>query len=265
MRWSPFLLVLAAAPLYSQQLENPQKLGDGPNLYSREKEAALGAALAAQVERNSPPAILPEGLRPEALRYVQQVGARLAEQLPDAPFPYTFALIGDNSDPSQEPIALPGGYVFVPTRLFLNARDEAEFAGVLAHAMAHVADRQGTRQATKSTLNQLATIPLIFYLGPTGAGNGQTSSVAIPIAFLQFSNAYEQRADALAVRMASGAGYDAEGLLRYLSRMHASDPADRSISDARVAAVRMALQNPPPANSNDEFFRIQDRLRNPKN
>lgn len=257
MRWSSFLLVLASASLHAQQ----QQLGAGPNLYSREKEAALGAELAAQVERTSPPVNIPEALRPEALRYIQQVGARLAAQLPDAPFPYTFALIGDNSDPSQEPLALPGGYIFVPTRLFLNARDESEFAGVLAHAMAHVADRQGTRQATRGTLNQLATIPLIFYVGPISAA----SSVAIPVAFLQFSNAYEQRADSLAVQMASGAGYDPEGLLRYLTRVHASDPADRSISDSRLGALQRALQTPPPANSIDEFFRLQDRFRNPQN
>ncbi len=120
--------------------------------------------------------------------------------------------------------------------------------------MAHVADRDGTRQATRGTTNQLAAIPLIFLGGSIRVGTPQGSTVAIPAAFVQFSNAYEQQADALAVKTASAAGYDAEGLLRYLVRESPGDP--------RIAALRMALQTPPP-NSNDEFLRMQNQLRNP--
>jgi predicted Zn-dependent protease len=36
---------------------------------------------------------------------------------------------------THEPAALAGGYVFVLSGLFLAAQDEAEFAGMLAHAM----------------------------------------------------------------------------------------------------------------------------------
>jgi predicted Zn-dependent protease len=242
MRWSPFVLVLSALSLSAQNA----------NLYSRAKEAALGAEFAAQVQRNSTPVN-----NPAALRYVEQVGARLAAQLPEPRFTYTFALInplsGVANNAVQEPLALPGGYIFVPSSVFLAARDEAEFAGVLAHAMAHVADRDGTRQATRGTVAQLATIPLIFLGGSTRIGTPQGSSVAIPVAFVQFSNAYEEQADMLAVKMASGAGYEAEGLLRYLNRESPGDP--------RIDAIRRELQTPP-TNSNDEFLRMQNQLRN---
>jgi predicted Zn-dependent protease len=246
MRWSPFVIVLAAVSLNAQNA----------NLYSREKESALGAELAQQVQRNATPVN-----NPAALRYVEQIGAKLAAQLPAPRFTYTFALIAGDSG-SKEPLALPGGYIFVPSSVFIAARDEAEFAGVLAHAMAHVAGRDGTRQATRSTINQLATIPLLFDGGLPAAATRPSSRVAIPVAFVQFSNAYEGQADALAVKMASAAGYDAEGLLRYLSRVQASNAADRSIPDSRIAALRNALQTPPP-NSNDEFLRLQEQLRNP--
>jgi beta-barrel assembly-enhancing protease len=257
MRWSLFVLVLSALSLNAQQ-----QVGAGPNLYSREKEAELGAELAAQVQRTSTPVN-----NPAALRYVEQVGARLAAQLPEPRFTYTFTLINpvsgaESSNATQEPLALPGGYIFVPSSVLLAARDEAEFAGVLAHAMAHVADRDGTRQATRGTINQLATIPLVFYGGFTGFGVRQASSAAIPVAFVQFSNMYEQQADALAVKMASGAGYDAAGLLRYLGREQPANPAGQSAHDARIAALRMALQTPPP-DSNDEFLQMQNQLRNP--
>ncbi len=70
---------------------------------------------------------------------------------------------------------------------------------------------------------------------------------------VQFSKAYEQQADVVAVRMTSAAGFDAEGLLRYLNR--------ESAGDARIAVLRATLQAPPP-NSDDEFLQLQNQLRN---
>jgi predicted Zn-dependent protease len=240
VRWSTFVLVLAVLPASAQQ-----QTGADPNLYSRQREAALGAELARQVERTSTPVN-----DPEALRYVEQVGERLAAQLPEPRFSYTFALIVEGNSVSREPVALPGGYIFVPKSVLLAARDEAEFAGVLAHAMAHAADRDATRLATRGQMTKTTQIPLIFY---GGLPNPKTSGVAIPVAFLQISKAYERDADALAVKIASGAGYDAQGLLRYLNHELPGDP--------RIEALRNALQAPP-LNSNDEFLRIQNQIRN---
>lgn len=186
-------------------------------------------------------------------------------QLPGAPFLFTFALMEDTNitTRTREPLVLPGGYIFVPTRLFLTARDESEFAGVLAHAMAHSFERHGTRQATRGALAQLTADPLVAQGGFAGYLAGRLP-ISVPASLIEFSNAYEEQADSVAVKMASAAGYDAEGLLRYLSRTHAGDPADRSISDSRLDALRMDLQTPPPG-SNDEFLRLQDRLRNRHN
>src|SRR5260370_5463402 len=58
--------------------------------------------------------------------------------------------------------ALPGGFFFVNSGLMLKADSESELAGVMAHEIAHVAARHGTRQQTKGQLINYATIPLIF-------------------------------------------------------------------------------------------------------
>jgi len=58
--------------------------------------------------------------------------------------------------------ALPGGYMFVNSGLVLKADNEAELAGVMAHEIAHVAARHGTREATRGAIVNYATIPLIF-------------------------------------------------------------------------------------------------------
>jgi len=122
--------------------------GREPNLYSREKEMALGASLAQQVQRTATPLN-----SPAALDYVQRLGAKLAAQLPEPRFSFTFAVTSnDQGNALHEPLSLPGGYIFVPASLFLAAQDEAEFAGMLAHAMAHVADRDLTRAASRAQM-----------------------------------------------------------------------------------------------------------------
>ena len=245
MRWA--LLVLSMLPLAAQQ---------GPNLYSRQKEIALGAELARQVERTSTPLN-----NPDALKYIRQMGARLTSQLADVPFPYTFHLIASvNGSPIEEPMALPGGHIFIPSNLFLAARDESELAGLVAHAMAHIADRDGTRMATPSQPSEAGAIPLVF-LGRLPGYGTQRTSVAIPAAMIRLSNEYELEADSLAVRMAAGAGYDVQGLLTFLTRDRPKNYVTGSNNlDSRITALRDALQAPP-LSSNDEFLRLQEQLR----
>jgi len=81
-------------------------------------------------------------------------------------------------------------YVFVPAALFLAARDEAEFAALLAHAMAHIAARQGNVQPTG-----LASVPLIF-----GFGGSCTEGGALPVGFTATRRGFELQADALSLQ-----------------------------------------------------------------
>ena len=61
------------------------------------------------------------------------------------------------------------GYLYVNTGLILAAEDEAELAGVMSHEIAHVAARHATRQMTRATMFDLASLPLIFVGGGVGA------------------------------------------------------------------------------------------------
>ena len=79
----------------------------------------------------------------------------------------------------------------------LRAESESELAGVMAHEIAHVAARHGTRQATKAQLVNLATIPLMFIGGWTGYGIYQAAGFLIPMTFLKFSRGMEAEADFL--------------------------------------------------------------------
>jgi predicted Zn-dependent protease len=69
--------------------------------------------------------------------YVAQLGAKLSAELASPALVYTFSVVEtDQTNSLSEPLVLPGGYIFVPLSLLLAARDEGEFAGMLAQAMA---------------------------------------------------------------------------------------------------------------------------------
>jgi predicted Zn-dependent protease len=257
-------ITLAAVTVSAQ---TPQ-IGRGVNFYSVQKEAALGASMAAEFQGQVTP------IDSAAVRdFVNRIGSRLSAQIPGAPFPFTFAVIaGDLSSATHEPVALPGGYIFVPAELILAANDEAELAGMLAHSMVHVAERHATRTATRAEIAGQATIPLLFQGGWTGYGIRQTAGVQIPIGFLQFQRGLETRADQLAVAISSAAGYDPSALVRYIGRMRTNEPGTTSkvfsampLPADRVSSMQTAIQALPQQTYTvpdaDEFARIQAEVR----
>jgi predicted Zn-dependent protease len=211
-----------------------------------DKEAALGRQMAEEVRRSTTP------VESQSVQdYVQRVGARLSPQLPDVSFPFTFAIVRmDQTNALHEPRVLPGGYIFVPLSLLLAAKDEAEFAGVLAQAMA-----RGPLRID----NNAGTIPTIL------VGGWGDDSTLIPAAWLNRWREMELRADASAAMAMSRAGFDPAALLRYIERLQ---PADRRYSAfppraSRIAALEQTIRDLPPAASAEsgEFNRIQELVR----
>jgi predicted Zn-dependent protease len=141
-----------------EQIGN-RDVGKGVNFYSIEKEIALGKQMAEEVERQAK--LVSD---PVISEYVNRIGQNLVRNS-DARVPFTIKVIDSDE---VNAFALPGGFMFVNTGLVLKAGNEAELAGVLAHEIAHVAARHGTRQATKGEIINYASIPLIFMGGWAG-------------------------------------------------------------------------------------------------
>ena len=116
----------------------------------------------------------------------------------------------------------PGGFLFVPASLILAVKDEDELAGMLAHAIAHVASRDGARQATRAELVNGSNVPIIYMGGWTDYAIRQGQSLAVPIGFLQMWRKCELDADRLAASKMPAAGYDPGALARYIDREQAS-------------------------------------------
>ncbi|MBZ5677581.1 MAG: hypothetical protein LAP61_25340 [Acidobacteriia bacterium] len=218
------------------------------------KEAALGAQLAKEIQQRT------TGIdNPAVQDYIEGIGRKLSAQLSDANLVYRFALISDDwGGETHEPLSLPGGYIFVSADFIRSATSEAELAGMLAHAMAHVTLPRPQVEG--------ATIPIVFIGGLYGLGLRSNGSL---VPRIQREN--EGRADAIAVQTMSAAGYEPEALARYVERVQ-TPPAKSAGNfavlpgrDARVAALRQAIAELPartyPATDPDEFGRMQEQVR----
>jgi beta-barrel assembly-enhancing protease len=175
-----------------------------------------------------------------------------------SPFlPYHFGVTADSTRTFLEPVSFPAGYIFVPAGLILETRDEAEFAGAVAHAMAHVLARHYTREQTKAEIAQLAAGPVRSV--PVAAGLDRS----IDATLLQFHSSLESEADRIAVGLTSTAGYDPRGLERFIAREQ-SDTGQPGLPprDARVVEIERAVQALPQQNApSTDFTRIQDEVR----
>ena len=236
------------------------------NFYSIEKEIALGKQLASQVERQAK--IIND---PVIAEYVNRVGQNLVRNS-DAKVPFTIKVI-DSEEVNA--FALPGGFFFVNSGLVMKADNEAELAGVMAHEIAHVAARHGTRQATRGEIAQLGMIPLIFLGGWTGYGIYQAASVLVPVGFLKFSRAMESEADLLGLEYMYKAGYDPTAFVDFFEKIETLEkrkPGTMSKvfsthppTDSRIVAAQKNIQEylkakPEYVLTTSEFNDIRARL-----
>src|ERR1051326_3589295 len=189
-------------------------VGKGVNFFSLEKEIALGKQLAQEVERQAK--IIDD---PVIAEYVSRVGQNLVRNS-DAKVPFTIKVL-DSEEVNA--FALPGGFFFVNSGLILKADNESELAGVMAHEIAHVAARHGTRQATRGTIINYASIPLIFVGGRTGYAIRQGAGLAIPLGFLTFSRGFEKEADFLGLQYLYKTGYDPTAFVDFFEKIQSME------------------------------------------
>jgi predicted Zn-dependent protease len=193
-----------------------RKVGHGPEMYSLEHDIAIGKQLSQEVEKSAK--FIDD---PVINEYVNRVGQNLVRNS-DAQVPFTIKVI--DSDVVNA-FALPGGFFYVNSGLVLHADEESELAGVMAHEIAHVCARHGTREETKSTIVQLASIPAMIFIPYSWAGYAiyQGMNFAIPLTFLKFSRGDEAEADYLGLQYMYKAGYDPNSFVSFFEKVQSDE------------------------------------------
>lgn len=141
----------------------------------------------------------------EVVGYVNDIGRELAALAGRDEFEYEFYVVEEDD---LNAFALPGGKVFVNAGAILKAETEAEFAGLLAHELAHAVLSHGFQIVTGGNL----TANVLQYV-PYG---GYVANLAV----LRYSRDMERQADALGTQLLASSEYAADGLHRLMITLH---------------------------------------------
>lgn len=149
-------------------------------------------------------------------RYVNLVGSTVAAQSERQDVTYHFAVL-DSDDLNA--FSAPGGYIFITRGAVALCEDESELAGVLAHEVGHVAGKHVLKiverdKALRSGMEEAqAYAPGSAYLHKMSRG------VLVKLIDQGLAPADELDADQRGIKYAHAAGYPADGLARFLTKL----------------------------------------------
>jgi predicted Zn-dependent protease len=208
---------------------------------------------------------------PRLQTMIEQTVERLvaASEKPDLHYKVTML----NSQ-SVNAFALPTGQLYVTRGLIALANDDSELASVLAHEMGHVIARHA--EIREEQARQADLVSRVVSDVVTDPEAGALALAKSKLALASFSRAQEFEADAIGVGIASRAGYDPYGAVRFLTSMeHNSDlkpeqtgainpsaPDFLSSHPATPERITNALANArqyrPPATASDDFAKARE-------
>ena len=174
---------------------------------------------------------------PAIAEYVNRIGQNLVLNS-GAKVPFTSKAIDSDE---VNAFALPGGFFFVNSGLILKADSESELAGMMAHEIAHVAARHGTRQATRGELAQTGMIAASIVLPYTMAGYAaiQGANMVVPMGFLVFSRKMEREADYLGLQYMYKAGYHPTSFVDFFEKIE-------TVEKRKPGSVAKVFETHPP-------------------
>jgi predicted Zn-dependent protease len=221
-----------------RDIGNQRGLG---NWYSLDKEKQIGAQLSADYEKST--FLIHDGA-------VQAYLDRLAQtisQNSDTQFQITTRVV-DSEDPVA--VTLPGGYQYISRGLLLQMENEGELASLIARGIAHTSLRSAARLATRASLMNMMTVPVIF-AGPDGPIGMSTSDkdLSVPLTFLKFRRGEESAADYFGMQYLYKSGYSPKCFISFVQKVWPpkAQPISKALSPfpllpERLKALRSEIQ-----------------------
>ncbi len=192
------------------------------------------------------------------MAYISRVGrvVALASDRPETFGGYRFQLLESDE---VNAFAAPGGFIFITTATLALCEDEDMLACVLAHEVAHVVRKHGLNAISKARLTeafavltgeaaQILTDHQADELARTLSGT--VADISRTLMETGYSRGSEEDADELAALYAARAGYDPQGLVRFLLAMERSASVARGgffkthpKAEDRLDTVREAIED----------------------
>jgi predicted Zn-dependent protease len=190
-------------------------------LVSVEEEIAIGRQANAEVHKQ-----VPELRDAQTVAYVRGLAQRLVRSAPGPRYPYSV----DVADYREiNAFALPGGPVWVHRGVIQAATNESQVAGVVAHEIAHIAQRHAAAQLTNAMIANWGLGVLGAFLGNSGGASAAQVAARLMAGgvFLKFSRDDEREADRIGAQIMRRAGWNANGMIELfeiLQREATRDP-----------------------------------------
>ncbi len=146
---------------------------------------------------------------PEMQNYLSGIVTRIARASHRPDLPWTFTILNSSE---VNAFALPGGNVCMTRGLLAKLDSEAEFAGVMAHEVGHVAHKHSAQSQGQAAL--IGLVVTAAAVGAEAAGDdlatiGATlGAVGGQLLLLSYSRDHEEQSDQRGVEYALKCGYD---------------------------------------------------------
>jgi beta-barrel assembly-enhancing protease len=209
-----------------------------PSSPAKDVDVEIGQKAAAEVRQQMP--VVEDD---EINNYLTALGRKLAASEMAGGFPYTFQGVADKN---INAFALPGGPTFYNTGLFLNADNEGQLVGVMAHEISHVALRHGISQMQSAQKwGGLAQV-----LGAVGQAMGGIGGAAAQIGaglganllLTKYSRNAERDSDLYGAQIMAQAGYNPLEMANFFEKL------EKAAGKGASGAAALLQSHPNPGN-----------------
>jgi len=243
--------------------------GESPfNLFSVNDDMAFGEEFSKEIEANPQTyPLLDEAQYQEAYTHINRIRDSILNTGLvnfDDEFEWQVRIV--RNDTVQNAFAVPGGYLYFYTGIIKFLDNEAEFAGVMGHEMAHAARRHSTNQLTKA---YGISILLSIILGNDPNTLAQIAAdLAAGLATLAFSRDHENDSDEWSVKYLYETSYNPRGIRAFFEKMEAAPHPPSFLSTHPSPTNRMenidevwqSLGGKPGANYEDTYLSFKASL-----
>lgn len=196
------------------------KNGGGFNLFTIDDDKKFGAEVATEIESDPKKyKVLDSSKNVIIYKYLYKVRDNIlnsGQVEHRADFQWRVRIIHEDS--TLNAFCTPGGYIYVYTGILKFLESEDEFAGVLAHEIAHADKRHSTRQMT-----QMFGVQMMLQIV---AGNRElVKQVSGALIGLKFSRNHETEADLFSVKYLCPTVYNAAGGAGFFEKIQAMGSA----------------------------------------